>query len=137
MNIRANSSFRAGDWSRLEALLVPKLITGAQAGADAVLAISQERVPVAAARAMSGELKESGGTAVEWTGHKVTGHISYSAPYAAYVEFGIRQRGAAGEWAGPFNYSEGTGFPGFGYMRSSLDTGRGQVLTAFREALGV
>ena len=132
MNIRANSTFRAGDWSRLEALLVPKLIAGAQAGADAVLAISQERVPVD-----TGALRASGGTAVEWTGHKVVGYISYSAPYSAFVEFGIRQRGAAGEWAGPFNYSEGTGFAGFGYMRSSLDTGRGQVLTAFREALGV
>ena len=46
MNFRASSSFKAGDFSRLEALLVPKLIAGAQAGADAVLAISQGIVPV-------------------------------------------------------------------------------------------
>lgn len=132
MNLRAKSTFRAGDWSRLESLLVPKLITGAQNGADAVLAISQGRVPV-----KTSELKASGGTSVEWTGHKVTGYISYSAPYASYVEFGIRQRGAAGEWAGPFNYSDGNGFAGFGYMRSSLDSGRPEVLAAFKEALGV
>jgi hypothetical protein len=132
MNIRANSTFRAGDFSRLEALLVPRLLKGAQAGADAVLAISQERVPVD-----TGKLKASGGTSVEWVGHKVSGYISYSAPYAAYVEFGIRQRGAAGEWAGPYSYSEGKGFAGFGYCRSSLDVGRSQVIAAFQVALGV
>lgn len=132
MNLRASSTFRAGDFTRLEALLVPKLIAGATTGANAVLAISQERVPVD-----TGYLRDSGGTSVEWTGHKVVGYISYGAYYAAYVEFGIRQRGAAGEWAGPYSYSEGTGFAGFGYMRGALDQGRGQVLTAFREALGV
>ena len=132
MNLRATPTFRAGSFSRLEALLIPKLTVGAQNAASAVLEISQQRVPV-----KTGELKSSGGTSVEWTGTRVSGYVTYSAPYAAYVEFGIRQRGAAGEWAGPFAYSEGNGFAGFGYMRGALDIGRPQIITAFQAALGV
>lgn len=132
MNLRANATFRAGDFARLEAILVPKLVAGAQAGADAVLAISQTRVPVD-----TGYLKSTGSTSVEWAGRTVTGYISYGAYYAPYVEFGIRQRGAAGEWAGPFDYSPGKGFAGFGFMRGALDIGRPQVTAAFQEALGV
>ena len=132
MNFRAKSTFKAGSFSRLEALLVPKLIAGATAAAAAVLEISQSRVPV-----KTGRLKSSGSYSVTWSGQRVTGLITYSAPYAPYVEFGIRQRGAAGEWAGPFSYSEGTGFAGFGFMRGALDIGRSQVVTAFQEALGV
>ena len=74
MNLRANSTFRAGDWSRLEGLLVPKLTVGAQNAANAVLEISQGIVPVA-----SGDLKRSGGTAVEWKGTTVTGFVTYGA----------------------------------------------------------
>lgn len=132
MNLRANATFRAGDWSRLEALLVPKLVKGATDAANAVLEISQQRVPVD-----TGFLKSSGGTSVEWKGSKVVGYIAYSAPYASFQEFGIRQRGAAGEWAGPFAYSQGNGFAGVGFCRGALDLGRPQVMSAFREALGV
>jgi hypothetical protein len=130
MNLRANATFRAGDFSRVEAAIVPKLLTGAQNAANAVLEISQSRVPVD-----TGALKASGGTSVEWKGTVVTGYITYSVYYAAFVEFGIRQRGAAGEWAGPFSYSEGNGFAGFGYARGALDIGRPQVLAAYQEAL--
>jgi hypothetical protein len=132
MNLRANATFQAGDFSRVEQLLVPKLVTAATNAANAVLEISQSRVPVD-----TGALKESGGTTVEWKGTVVTGYITYSMYYAAFVEFGIRQKGAAGEWAGPFSYSAGKGFAGFGYMRGALDIGRPQVLAAFQEALGV
>jgi len=132
MNFRAKSTFRAGDFARLEAQLVPKLITGATAAAAAVLEISQSRVPV-----KTGRLKSSGSYSVTWSGQRVSGLITYSAPYSAFVEFGIRQRGAAGEWAGPFSYSEGTGFAGFGFMRGALDIGRQQTVYAFRSALGV
>lgn len=134
MNIRANSSFRAGDWSRLEAVLVPKLIAGAQNAANAVLEISQGLVPVD-----TGELKASGGTAVEWTGRKVSGYIVYTAPHAAYNEFGTGRRGeASGHGAPGITYdSAWPGMPGSPYMRPALDLGRAQCLTAFQEALGV
>lgn len=132
MNLRATAAFKAGDFARLEAKLVPLLTTGAQNASAAVLEVSQQRVPVD-----TGYLKSTGGTSVEWKGHSVTGYVSYGAYYAAYVEFGIRQHGAAGEWAGPFSYSEGNGFAGFGFVRGALDIARPQVTAAFKEALGV
>lgn len=133
MNLRANSTFRAGDWSRLEGLLVPKLTVGAQNAANAVLEISQGIVPVA-----SGDLQRSGGTAVEWKGTTVTGFVTYGAYYAAYVEFGTGRRGAGSAGAGPFPYNQN--WPGMvaqPYIRPALDQGRGQVMDAFREALAV
>lgn len=133
MNFRANSEFRAGDFSRLEAMLVPKLIVAAQVGADAVLEISQGLVPVD-----TGELKASGGTSVEWTGHKVTGYVTYGAYYAGYVEMGTGRRGADSPGSGPFPYN--ANWPGMAaqpYVRPALDIGRSQVLTAFQEALVV
>jgi hypothetical protein len=133
MNFRANSTFKAGDWSRLEQLLVPKLIAGATAGAAAVLEISQGLVAVA-----TGALKASGKTRVEWTGQRVTGYIVYGMFYAGYVEFGTGRRGAASPGAGPFPYRQS--WPGMAaqpYCRPALDIGRSQVLTAWQAALGV
>lgn len=132
MNIRATATFKAGSWSRLEAKLVPLLTVGAQNAAAAVLEISQALVPVD-----TGFLKSTGGTSVEWKGSRVTGFVAYSASYSAFVEYGVRQRGAAGEWAGPFAYSEGKGYAGFGYLRQSIDIGRQATVDAFRAALGV
>lgn len=134
MNIRATSTFRAGDFSRLEALLVPKLTAGAQAGATAVLEISQGLVPVD-----TGELKDSGGTSVEWTGQKVTGYVVYSSPHASFNEFGTGRRGEASGNAAPgISYDPNwPGMTGHPYIRPALDIGRPQVLAAFTEALGV
>ena len=136
MNLRANATFKAGSFARLEALLVPKITAGAQAGADAVLEISQGLVPVD-----TGALKSSGHTQVEWTGTKVSGYVTFGGggvDYAAYVEFGTGRRGAASPGAGPYPYKQD--WPGMvapPYCRPALDIGRPEVLEAFREALGV
>ena len=134
MNLRANSSFRAGDFSRLEQLLVPKLLVGAKNGAAAVLEISQTLVPVD-----TGALKDSGGTSVEWTGTRVTGYVVYTESYAAYNEFGTGRRGAAsGHGAPGISYNpDWPGMPGHPYLRPALDAGRQQTVDAFRAALGV
>jgi hypothetical protein len=132
LNFRAQSTFKAGDFSRLEALLVPKLVAGVTAATQAVFEISQDRTPVD-----TGRLKASGSYSVVWTGMRVSGFITYSAPYSAFVEFGVRERGAAGEWAGPFSYSKGTGFAGFGFCRGALDIGRQQTVDAIASALAV
>lgn len=129
MSIRADANFRLGDWSRFEALIVPKIIAAVEKATDAVFVESQVRVPV-----RSGDLKASGSQIVTWEGSKVTGWIQYSAPYAVYVEYGIRQRGAAGVWAGPFSYSQGNGFAGFGFVRGSLDSKRADIRSAFADA---
>ena len=133
MNIRANSTFRAGDFARLEALLVPKLIAGAEAAAKAVLAISQGLVPVD-----TGALKASGQISVEWSGRRVTGYVVYTAAHAAYVEYGTGRRGAESPGAGPFAYT--LSWPGMRaqpYVRPAMDIGRQQTVDAFRAALGV
>jgi hypothetical protein len=133
MNFRAQTSFRAGSFARLEQLLVPLLITGATNGANAVLAESQALVPVD-----TGALKVSGGTRVEWTGQRVTGYITYGAYYAAYVEFGTGARGAGSAGAGPYPYK--LSWPGMlaqPYCRPALDSSRAAVLDAFRAALTV
>lgn len=133
MNIRANATFKAGSWSRLEAKLVPLLTVGAQNAAAAVLEISQALVPVD-----TGDLKASGGTSVEWKGSRVTGYVVYSSAHAGYVELGTGRRGAASAGAGPFPYD--ANWPGMvaqPYVRPALDIGRQQTVDAFRSALGV
>lgn len=132
MNLRANSSVQWGSFARLEELIVPKLIDGAKVGAQAVYQESQALVAVD-----TGELKSSGGTSVEWTGKRVDGYVEYSAPHAAYVEFGTGIRGASSAGAGPFPYSPN--WPGMvaqPYLRPALDRSRDKILDAFKEALG-
>lgn len=129
--LRADSTFKAGSWSRLEALLVPKLTAGIQAANFAVLAASSAIVPVD-----TGRLQESPATSVEWKGSAVTGYVQYNAPYAAYVEFGTGRRGASSAGAGPYGYDEN--WPGMNaqpYLRPALDSTRAQVLDAIKNAL--
>lgn len=136
MNLRANSSFKAGTFAALEAKLVPLLVNGARNGAQAVFAISQTLVHVD-----SGELKASGvqPCPVEWTGQKVVGYVKYTSPHAAFNEFGTGRRGeASGQWAGPYSYKQDwPGMTAIPFIRPAMDIGRAQVLTAWQAALGV
>lgn len=131
MNLRASATFRAGDFARLEDLLVPRLVKGASDAAHAVLDISQGLVPVD-----TGALKASVATSVEWVGKRVTGYVTYGAYYAAYVEFGTGRRGSSSAGAGPYPYNQN--WPGMvaqPYVRPALDIGRTQIFDAFRAAL--
>ena len=131
MNLRANATFRAGDWARLEAKLVPLLTIGAQNGAAEVLVEAQAIVPVD-----TGDLLRSGSTSVEWTGKVVTGYVEFGQPYAAYVEFGTGRRGQGSAGAGPYAYDQNwAGMVAQPYLRPALDTARPAVLSAFQEAL--
>ena len=136
MNLRAQSTFRAGSFANLEALLVPRLLTGARNAAQAVFVVSQGLVHVD-----TGELKASGvqPCPVEWTGTRVTGYVTYTAAHAAFNEFGTGRRGAAsGQWAGPYPYKESwPGMAAIPFIRPAMDIARGQIITAFQEALGV
>ena len=130
MNLRAESTFRAGDFSRLESIIVPRIIAAVTAGTDAVFQESQVLVPVD-----TGELKESGSQSVAWEGQKVTGTIEYSAAHAAYNEFGTGQRGAAsGHGAPGITYNpEWPGMPGTPYIRPAIDTKRLEIQRAFED----
>lgn len=129
MNFKANSEFRAADFTRLEEKLVPRIKAAVDAGAGAVKAEALSIVPVD-----TGALRDSIKHTVDWEAHKVNGYIEAGMPYAAYVEFGTGQRGAASPGAGPYAYSETwPGMPAQPYLRPSLDTARPEILGAFRE----
>lgn len=131
MNIRADATFRAGDWSRLEALLVPKLTAGITAANFVVLGAAAAIVPVD-----TGRLQESGAESVEWKGSAVTGTVQFNAPYAAYVEFGTGRRGSSSAGAGPYDYDQNwPGMTAQPYLRPALDSTRAQVLDAIKGAL--
>ena len=134
MKIRATSTFRPGNYAALEAQIVPRLLEGATVGANIVLDISQEIVPVD-----TGDLKDTGRVVDAGTENgKVNASVVYGEglDYAAYVEFGTGRRGAESAGAGPYAYNQN--WPGMvaePYMRPALDIGRADVLDAFRAAL--
>ena len=73
------------------------LTYGVQHGSEIVFDRSQEIVPV-----RTGELKASGHVfAPEDTGSKIVGGVGYSAPWAAFNEYGTGIRGAASPGASP------------------------------------
>lgn len=129
MNFRANSTFRAGSFSALEARIVPRAIAAVTNGTDAVFQLSQEFVAVD-----TGELKDSGTQEVTWVGTVVRGTIYYSSEHAGYVEFGtgIRGSGSPGAGAGPYNL-DWPGMVAQPYIRPAIDAGRAKIISSFAD----
>ena len=146
MKLLANTSFRWNDWTSFESRLVPRLLDAANDSAAAVLDESQVLVPVA-----SGSLKDSGEKSSEWTGSKVLGHVRYTAPHAAFVEFGTGLRGMGtypfalpesgvpitGNWVYDYKQQDWHGQIAQPYLRPALDNKREFILQAFRHALAM
>lgn len=110
--------------------VTPAIRAGIKAYVQVIFDESQTLVPVD-----TGELKESGSIVIEETERRVTGHVVYSAPHAAYVEYGTGIRGAESPGAGPYSYSPT--WPGMAaqpYLRPALDTAREAGLALFRGA---
>lgn len=108
---------------------MPRIQEAVLQGAASVLEISKQYCPVD-----TGRLVSSGGAVVEWAGQKVVGTVEYSAPYAAYVEFGTGARGAASSGAGPYDYRmDWPGMVAQPYLRPALDQGRPAILEAFAD----
>ncbi len=140
MNIRANSTFQAGNFARLEALIVPRITAAVDAATALVLATSQSLVPVD-----TGELVSSGGMEVQWKGQRVTGSVSYSSPHASFVEFGtgligsgtypypLPQEGVpiTGSWIYDYKRQNWQGMSAQPYLRPALDQNRGEILALF------
>jgi len=132
VNIRANATFRAGDFSRLESVLVPKLIAAVDQATELVLATSQQLVPVD-----TGDLVSSGGREVQWRGTKVMGSVSYTSAHASFVEFGT---GLIGSGTYPFQLPQ-SGVPFTGswiydykhqpYLRPALDISHEGIIAGF------
>ncbi len=132
MNIRASATFRAGDFSRLESVLVPKLIAAVDQATETVLERAIPRVPVD-----TGELVSSGGRETEWKGKQVTGSVSFTAEHAAYVEMGTGIRGAESAGAGEgISYSPTwPGMPAQPFLRPALDESKPDIQEAFEKNL--
>lgn len=142
MNIRANATFRAGDFSRLESVLVPKLIAAVDQATELVLATSQQLVPVD-----TGDLVSSGGREVQWRGTKIIGSVSYTSAHASFVEFGTGLIGSGtypfqlpqsgvpftGSWVYDYKHQNWKGHIAQPYLRPSLDISHEGILAAFRD----
>ena len=130
MNIRATSTFRAGDLSRLMAAIAPRVEAAVTNGANAVLEISRQYCPVD-----TGELVSSGGVEVEMKGLQIVGAVSYTSGHAAYVEMGTGRRGAeSGHGAPGITYNPNwPGMAGSPFLRPALDSGRPDILASFTD----
>lgn len=129
MNIRASAQFSPGNFAKLESLIVPKIIAAEQKATAEVLTEALAIVP-----RDTGELASSGQTEVAWEGQQVTGSVTFTAPHAAYVEFGTGIRGAASPGAGPVDYSPTwPGMPAQPYLRPALDTAKPAIIDAYVE----
>ncbi len=116
----ATSTFRSGSGQFISGRITPAVRAGVQAFAELVLQEAQAIVPVD-----TGELRDSGSVVMEEGDKRVTGHIVFSAPHAAFVEFGTGQRGAGSPGAGPYSYSPTwKGMAAQPYLRPALDTAR-------------
>jgi len=132
MYIRANATFHNVGFARLEALIVPKLQAGIHDACAIVLDVSRQEVPVD-----TGELASSGGFTVELKSQQVIGTVEYGTDHAAYNEFGTGRRGSeSGHSAPGISYDAAwPGMPGHPYLRPALDSTRGEVLEAVKDAL--
>ncbi len=146
VNLRANSTTKFGSFAKLEALIVPRLIKATEAATSAVLEVSQDLCPV-----RSGDLRSTARNTVEWSGTRVQGYVFYTAPYAAFVEFGTGLTGRGtypynlplagvpftGSWVYDYKQQNWVGMESRPFLRPALDTARPRILAAFNEALGL
>jgi hypothetical protein len=148
MNLKAKAVFTGKNFAVFETALVAKLLVGAEAAANVVLAESQSLVP-----RDTGELAASGNVtlATMVKSQHVTSYVSYDAAYAAFVEFGVGLRGQGtypyalpqtgvpitGSWQYDYRHVGWKGFHAQAFLRPALDTGRAGALDAFKACLAV
>lgn len=130
MGLIATAKFTPGNIKGVIDLYVQvKAFAKVQRAQAVVLAEAQAICPVD-----TGELRDSLRVeAITDDGSRLTGAVSANTGYAAYVEFGTGQRGAASAGAGPGPYSPTwPGMPAQPYLRPALDQARDQVLAEFK-----
>jgi hypothetical protein len=141
VNFRAQSSFRAGDWSRVVSKILPRVVAAVTAASEAVLNVSRQYCPV-----RSGALVASGGTQVSILGEKVVGFVYYTAGHASFVEFGTGLTGSGtypyalpeqgvpftGSWVYDYKTQGWIGMTAQPYLRPALDE-HDLILAAWRD----
>ncbi len=105
--------------------ITPAVMAATEEAAAVVLVEAQAIVPVD-----TGALRDSGKVGeAQVVNSRTIADVSFSAPYAAYVEYGTGIRGSQSPGAGPFPYNPA--WPGMAaqpYLRPALDTARGEML---------
>lgn len=104
--------------------ITPAVLQATEEAGQVVLVEAQAIVPV-----LSGELKASGRVTVRETGSTCVADVEFTAPWAAYNEFGTGIRGSASPGAGPYPYDPNwPGMPATPYLRPAMDTARSEML---------
>lgn len=109
--------------------ITPAILQATQDAAQIVLLEAQAICPVD-----TGFLRDSGSVQLRDLEPDATAvaDVVFSAPYAAYVEYGTGVRGSESEGAGPYPYDPN--WPGQiaqPYLRPALDTARAEMIGVF------
>lgn len=133
MGISATATFKpTGNLSRFCEDVIRNAVHSAVEGGCALIeAPAKEYCPVD-----TGALQSSISTTVEDLDSGVRGSVGPHMDYAAFVEFGTGERGAASPGAGTGPYGSRPGMPAQPYMRPALDENRDNVLELFRTQIG-
>jgi hypothetical protein len=129
MNFKASASFSGLNLSVAQAAFEQAARLSVEQGGEAVLETAESIVPVD-----TGDLRESGHVELLNAGAQPSAAVVFDTPYAAYVEYGTGQRGAASEGAGKGPYDPN--WPGMAaepYLRPSLDIERPHIVEIFRD----
>lgn len=133
--IRATATFRPrNDFGRfVDAKISPAVEASVEAACDLIEKTAKLYCPVD-----TGTLQDSIKSEVVQTGSTVKGTVSTDVSYAAFVEFGTGQRGAASPGAGEGPYNEN--WPGMAaqpFFRPAVDESRAPIADLFRSNLSV
>lgn len=145
MNFRATSTFSGLNASVVEAAFNQAARLSVEQAATIVLEEAEALVPVD-----TGELRESGHVEMlVSSGPLPSANVVFSTPYAAYVEYGTGERGAASpshfqlsdeaalaadNGLGGLAYSANwPGMPAQPYLRPALDTAQAAIVEVFRD----
>ncbi len=109
--------------------ITPAVMAATEEAATVVLVEAQAIVPVD-----TGALRDSGKVGeAQVVNSRAIADVSFTAPYAAYVEYGTGIRGSQSPGAGPFPYNPA--WPGMAaqpYLRPALDTARAEMLGIYQ-----
>ncbi len=129
MNFRATSTFTGLNVATAIKTYQTANRLSVEQSTEIVLEEAEAIVPVD-----TGELRESGHVEIEVAGTTATGFVVYDTEYAAMVEYGTGERGAASPGAGEGPYDPN--WPGMvaqPYLRPALDTARPAIVEVFKD----
>jgi HK97 gp10 family phage protein len=114
----------------MESVITPGAIASVRAVCETVKDRAQALCPVD-----TGALRESITVEVDASGRTVVGTVGPHVDYAAYVEFGTGERGAASAGAGAGPYGDHPGQAAQPFLRPAFDETKPEVLEMFRSQI--